>query len=269
MQDDSEAEEKRASERGSQAINRALSILGLFSVEMPNMNLTDICAATGLTMPTAHRMVRTLVARDYLVQDPSTGRYALGPMLLNVAQIVLQTSAPGGLVVAAAPHIENLRNLTEETVGLHVLGPAGRICVAEVPSRHAMRMSTGLGTLHPAYAGAASKALLSAIPPSERSALLDRQRLVAITAQTMTSRDDIDADIAAVTERGYAMSLGETVEGAGALAAPIRSATHEVIGAINITGPLSRWTQERMIATVPLLLTEIRALELRLGRTSG
>ena len=45
----------------------------------------ELAAASGLPMPTIHRLMRTLVARGYARQAPSR-RYTLGPNLIRLGE---------------------------------------------------------------------------------------------------------------------------------------------------------------------------------------
>jgi DNA-binding IclR family transcriptional regulator len=254
------------SERGSQAINRALRILGAFSSEQPSLALKEICDLTSLTMPTAHRMARALQANGYLIQDSVTGRYSLGPAVVRLAHIVMQGTEANSLARVALPHMERLRTLTGETVGLHIPTPGGRLCIAEVQSRHMMRMATGVGNILPWHAGAASRVMLAFMPAPVVSQLLATTEPTRLTGATVTDFDVLVRHLARVRHDGFAVSKGETTEGAGAIAVAVRDAGDQVAAAINITGPLIRFGRSQMMASLPELTAAVRAIELHLGR---
>jgi len=253
-------------ERGTQAINRALSLLRLFRVDEPHLSLSEISEKSGLTQPTAHRMARALQANGFLVQDPLTGRYALGPAVMELAFVVMRSSDTSSLVRIATPYLDSLRALTGETVGLHVPASNGRLCVAESESRHMMRMATGVGNVLPWHAGAASKAMLAFMPAAEQMQLLASAPPTALTANTILDSDQLRRSLAEVREKGHAISEGETVLGAAAIAMPVLDASSRVAGSINITGPMTRWTRHEMAAVLPQLTDAVKAIESLLSR---
>lgn len=254
-------------EYGVQSINRALALLKLFSTENPNLSLTEICQTTGLTMPTAHRMVKALRSNGFLVQDPFTGRLSLGPAVVRLAFVLLRNNDISSLVSFAMPYLGRLRSTTGETVGLHVPSEGGRLCVAEAVSRHLMLMATGVGNIMPWHAGAASKAMLAFMPEDERDHLLASTDLAPLTEATMVDAGQFRKALATVRKQGYAISEGESVPGASAIAKPILNANGRVIAAINITGPSTRWSRRLMIMALPNLSEATTAIESFLGRS--
>lgn len=245
---------------GAQAIQRAFGVLQCFTVERPAVSLTEITKATGLTLPTAHRIVKTLQSNQFLDQEEPTGKYTLGPALLRLAEIILRRH--DNIASTATPHLERLRDLTTETVGLHTPLNGERICILEIVGHHAMRMATGVGHVYPLYAGAAGKAILAWLPKAEVGTILSRP--MGITGRSAVKPANLRKELALIKQQGYAISAGETVPGARALAAPIFS-SNGIIGSINIAGPEQRWSESRVLEAVPDLLTVTRSLSRQFG----
>ena len=65
-------------EAGIQSVNRALSLICLFTHGSPRLGITEISKAMGLPKPTVHGLVRTLVKQGFVQQDPQTRKYRLG-----------------------------------------------------------------------------------------------------------------------------------------------------------------------------------------------
>ena len=146
-------------ERGSQAVHRVLRILLCWKEQDSTLSLTEIAQRTGLTLPTAHRMIKALQREGFLVHDKISGNYALGPTILDLARVLLQRSDQDELVVTVIPHLERMREITGETVGLHI--PMGdlRMCLAELVSRRTIRTATGVGRTFPLPGGASGQVL--------------------------------------------------------------------------------------------------------------
>jgi DNA-binding IclR family transcriptional regulator len=249
------------SPQGAQAIQRALRVLECFSVDQPSVSLTEITKATGLTMPTTHRIVKMLQSNQFLTHDEITSKYSLGPALLRLAQVILHREDNLGSV--ATPYLQRLRDVFTETVGLHLRREEDRICLAEIVAPHAIRMTAGVGRTYPLHAGAAGKAILAFMAEAEIDRLLVEPIHWIWTTKPPDTRK-IRRELVTIRAQGYATSFSETVPGANALAAPVFSSTG-VIGSINITGPEQRWTTARIDDAVPELLVVSSLLSRQFG----
>src|SRR5262245_59108052 len=101
--------------QGTYAVQRAIRILACFSVERPLVSLAEFAEEAGLTGPAARQIVNALERRGYLVRNDHTRLYSLGPMVTELAQVILQRDTPHELIRLALPQLEALRDLTEET----------------------------------------------------------------------------------------------------------------------------------------------------------
>lgn len=248
-----------SSDSGSQTVTRALQLLECFSAEEPEHTATELSVKTGLTVPTTHRLLRTLATRGFLYLNADTKRYSLGPAVLQLAGAILRRD---NVVEIVTPVLEHLRRRSGETAGLLWLVDRERVCIAERVSHQSIRMSSGIGRRHPLYAGASGKIMLAHLPDAERATYLDQA--YAASAIRMP-RVDFEATLVRARSDGWATSVGETVEGAAALAVAILDSSGYPIGAINVTGPAQRWTIERMTSFVPELRSALAAVEAQMG----
>jgi IclR family transcriptional regulator, KDG regulon repressor len=252
-------------ERGAQAIHRALTILEVFSTVNPSVSLTEISEYAGLTVPTAHRMVRALHSRGYVTHDPITGHYSLGSSVMKLAQVLLVRGEQDQLLTLSMPHLEALRDISDETVSLHVAVGNSRVCIAEFVSHQVVRMAMGVGRVFPIFAGAAGKALLSGMSDAALDEIIGGgAKLVLPGSSAVISPSRLKRELMSVREDRYATSDGETVAGAAAIAAPVFG-PRGVEAAINIAGPATRWTRTAMNAAVPRLLETAATISEHLG----
>lgn len=255
-----------ATHSGVKSIDRAVAILNVFTREHAELTLSEIARRSGLTTSTAYRLLSALQAHG-LVEQVANKRYALGP---HVRRLAHMATARPALREAAAPVMRWLRDITGETVGLHVLtsGPR-RLVIDQVESRHDLRrIYTGLGEPIPVHEGAPGKVLLAYLPLQERESVL-AHKLEAATAQTIVEPGALRREIDRVRERGYATSIEERVPGIRTLAVPVWDHTNVVIASLSVTGPGLRLTRERLR---DLLRPAVRAgheLSAQLGFVTG
>jgi IclR family KDG regulon transcriptional repressor len=248
----------RGKEHGSQAVHRVLGILLCWTDEDSTLSLTEIAQRTGLTLPTAHRMIKALQAEKFLVHDKISGHYGLGPAILDLARVLLQRSDQDELVSTVIPHLERMRTITGETVGLHI--PMGdlRLCIAELVSRNPIRTATGVGRTFPLPAGASGQILTAW--SQERLELVERQ-----IGASEERRAKLHKDLVKVRRNRYAISEGETIPGATALALPLFGPNNDVRAEVNVTGPASRWTRKEMMVHLAALTEEVDYVSEQLG----
>ena len=241
---------------GTQSVLRALDVLECFSQSESALSLSVVAERVGLTLPTTHRLLKALVARRFLVVNPETKEYNLGPSLTRLATLITQND---NILAVAVPVLQQLRDVTGETVSFHRLFNDERVCVAEFVSPHPIRMESGIGRAYPLPVGASGKALLAWLPPLQRQRILS-SALPRITANSIVDQAVLEAELEVIREQGYALSVGEVVVGASALAVPIFGPTQSVIGAINVTGPTDRWTKDEMLKRALTVVEAARSI---------
>lgn len=192
------------------------------------------------------------------MHDKVSGYYALGPTIMDLARVLLQRSDQDELVITVTPHLERMRAITGETVGLHI--PMGdlRLCVAELVSRQPIKIAFGVGRTFPLPDGASGRILVAW---SDERLEMAQRRL----EETGGRRGDLDVVLKEVRENRYAMSEGETIPGASAVAFPLFGPNKDVRAAVNVTGPAGRWTKTEMLSHLPALSEEVAQVSEQLG----
>lgn len=220
----------------SQTLDRGLQVLEAVARAGDPLTVAEAAASVGLDRTVAHRLVATLAARGYLQRDGSGG-YRLGPTCLALA------SAITDLRTTARPFLEELRDATGETVHVVVLSGRDVVFLDGIESVHALRVGNRTGRLLPAHATSVGKALLAALPAEQVRALYERADLVAVTGRTITDREALERQLAAIRERGYATNHGESENGVGSIGVAVRNPAGEPRAALSVAMPLERWSE--------------------------
>lgn len=224
-------------ESPTRVLSKARAVLDCFLPDNRPLTLTEVAHATGMPLTTTQRLLKSLVAEEFLAVDNQSYRLGLG--LIGWA-----SAARRGLSVvdAARLRMDALRDRTGETVTLLVREGLQRVCVAASPSRHMISARTEPGDLAPLQAGAPSKVLLAWDPTTTRAVL--ERGLVRLASQTNIDPETFEAELATVRERGWAISANENAEGVASIGAPIRDSSGQVVAALVLGGPTSRTTPE-------------------------
>src|SRR3954447_16895848 len=184
---------------GVQSLERAFDLLERMADAGGEVGLSELSASSGLPLPTIHRLMRTLVVSGYVRQQPNR-RYALGPRLIRLGE-----SASRLLGTWARPYLAELVEATGETANMALLDGDEVVYVAQVPSRHSMRMFTEVGRRVLPHSTGVGKALLSEVPPDQVRALLARTGMPAATDHTITEPDAFLAELERIRMLGYAV----------------------------------------------------------------
>ncbi|WP_249138451.1 IclR family transcriptional regulator [Phycicoccus avicenniae] len=230
---------------GVQSVARAFGLLEVLGDRGGQAGLSELSEAMGLPLPTMHRLLRTLVQLGYIRQLPSR-RYALGPGLIRLGD-----QATRLLASWAGPALEQLEEATRETANLAVLDGVQAAYVAQVPSRHQMRMFTEVGRRVYTHSTGVGKALLAGLPDTEVLSVVRRAGMPGFTATTLTDEAALLADLAGIRDRGYAVDEGEQEPGVRCFALVVPGAPTPT--AVSVSGPDTRVTLEAAGWMVPAL----------------
>jgi len=236
---------KSAAGGGVQSLERAFDLLERMADAGGEVGLSELSLSSGLPLPTIHRLMRTLVACGYVRQQPNR-RYALGPRLIRLGE-----SASRLLGTWARPHLARLVEETGETANMALLDGDDVVYVAQVPSKHSMRMFTEVGRRVLPHSTGVGKALLATTPDDEVRALLARTGMPAATEKTITSPEAFLAALKEVRHLGYAIDDNEQEMGVRCLAVSVPGSP--TAAAISISGPAGRVTEAATEQIVPVL----------------
>src|ERR1700726_3341146 len=189
---------------GTQAVDRAARLLSEVVHAADPVSFTELAEVPGLAKSTTSRLLLAL-ERNGLVRRDDHGRFLPGEMFVSFAW---RGGAEAGLVAVAQPFLERLGKATGETINLGVVSNGLVEQIAQVDSTYLIGGTNWVGLSVPLHCAALGKVLL-AYGAAERPP----GRLVRRTAQPITSREALQADLAEVRRRGSAVTNEELEPG--------------------------------------------------------
>jgi IclR family KDG regulon transcriptional repressor len=223
------------------SIARGADILKILSSGIDR--ISDISERLQLSKGTAHRFLKSLESSGLVIQDPITRRYYLGPLVLELASRPLIIHQ--NLTICAFEDMRYLRDLSHETVILHIRIGLERICLEELQSPENIKYAAGKGFVAPLYTGSAGKILLSELQDEELQLLIRSFRFKPVGPNTITNKEALLDELRKVRSQGYATSFGERVPGSASISVPIRGYVCPV--AMSVLGPDNRFTLDKMM----------------------
>jgi IclR family pca regulon transcriptional regulator len=230
--------------RGSdfvQSLERGLAVIRAFDETRPELTLSDVARATGLTRAAARRFLLTLIDLGYVRTD---GRlFALRPRILELGYAYLSSMS---LPEVAQPHMEELVAKVHESCSVSVLDGTDVVYVARVPTRRIMTVAISVGTRFPAFATSMGRVLLAAQPNDRIEAYLASGVIQQYTDFTVTDADKLRAVLAKTRTQGYCLVDQELEKGLRSIAVPVHDADGTVIAAMNVSLHVSGGTAEEI-----------------------
>ena len=215
----------------TRAQERVLDVLEALSALGPRAKLIEIAQRCGLPKPTVHRILALLTARGYASQG-GDGIYGPGLKLLAIAGQLQDNLA---IIDLALPVMREIQDEFPETVHFGVLEGTHAVYVAKLDGRRPYRLTSRVGMELPLHCTSIGKAILSAVDPSQRDALL-RPPLAARTERTITNRTVLLKEIQTIAGRGYAIDDEENERDVRCVAAPV-AGSRGLYGALSISAP--------------------------------
>ena len=206
-----------ASAGGLSTVRNAARLLKVFRSREADLGVSELARRLGLGKSTVHRMLTTLVAEGLIEQDPRTGGYRLGIVMFELGQAV---RVHMDLHAAVGQVLGELRAQTGESSQVGVLDGHEVVYVDRLESAHSLRLFTETGRRVPVHCTSSGKVLLAYLPEARRHAVLRTAPLTALTPHTITSREQLVAELARVRQRGWAEAINEREIGIASIAAP-------------------------------------------------
>lgn len=238
-----------------QSLERGLAVIRAFDRTHPELTLSEVAAATGVTRAAARRFLLTLMELGYVRSD---GRYfSLTPRVLELGYAYLSSLS---LPEVAEVHLEALAAEVNESSSVSVLDGPDVVYVARVPTSRIMTVAISVGTRFPAYATSMGRVLLAGLPDDELASYLDGVRLDGLTTRTVATVAALKSEIQRARAQGWALVDQELEAGLRAVAAPIRDRAGRTVAAVNVSTAASRTSLEaiRRDLVPPLLAAAAR-----------
>jgi IclR family transcriptional regulator, pca regulon regulatory protein len=239
-----------------EALARGLDVIRAFSPEATRMTVSDIAARTKLARPTVRRLLMTLEHLGYVRSHD--GAYSLTARTLELGTAYVSML---GMWDTARPLLEQLVARTGESSSIAQLDGSDIVYTARVPVPKIIAFAVQIGTRFPAVATSMGKVLLADLPAERLDEVLALPSRSNVVPHRVSSRGQLDRELATVRRRGWALSDERLARGIRSAAAPIRSSAGHVVAAVNVTVHAAETSIEVLTERhLPLLLETADAI---------
>lgn len=251
-------------------LDRAVGVLQAFTVERPSLTLAEISRATGLHRSTALRLLSTLAHHGLVIRDEDTGAYGLGYEIIAMAETA---RAGSGLTEWARPVMKEVSERLNETVVLSVRTGDHRVDIDQVVANQPIRRVIAIGEHKLMTFGAPSLSIMSGLPESDARAMFERLRERTFEKYENYDEDQFWQRLENIRQNGFHEQKSQygkgTWAGSVGIAGPIYGRRGEVIGALGVSVPSGRWSDELREKVIEEVRAGCAAVAARMGSRSA
>jgi len=260
---DDEAEGKQRG--GVQSLGRAFAILEEVARHREGIGLAELSKLVGLHNSTTFHLARTLASLGYLRQDKESKRYRIGRPLFALAASALDEIE---MVHVATPVLEDLSRETGESGHFGVRMGDAVVVIARTTGPGAFQLTERVGVVRPVHCTALGKIILAALRPDQLKRVLERVELKPSTENSITDASVLLKEIEEIRRTGIAFDDGEFNTEVRCIAVPVMDFTGQVIGALGISGPIWRLSNQALQGHARLVRAAANRLSAELGAKS-
>jgi DNA-binding IclR family transcriptional regulator len=249
--------------RGAQSVDRALGLLSLIGRHADRgAGLGDIVEQSGLSKPTARRLLLALMRSGLVEQEEATRRYYLGEEAYVLGSLA---SRRFGLLQVSMDSLLRMSKQTQDTSFVSVRRDTFSVCLYREEGTYPVRThALQAGYEHPLGVGAGSLAMLAALSDADVEAVLAANDLVLRTRYPMLPAERIRQDVAATRARGFALNPGLIYTNSWGIGVALHGPDGLLVGALSIAAIDSRMQPIRQRELAAVLTAEARRIEERL-----
>ncbi len=220
---------------------KAVNVLECFSVQNPELGITEIATMLDTQKSTVHNILTTFQKLGYISQNPDNGKYSLGIKLLQFSYII---NSHIGIRKFLFPYMRKLFEESGETTYMGIPRECEVIYI-ECLAANGMAASRSIQGEHaPMSCTAIGKAMLAYMPEMFNKACADLKKF---TDTTITTPDALRENLALTRERGYSVDDMEHEYGIVCVGFPVFGLNGKVIAALSVSGPSLRFDSERLV----------------------
>lgn len=225
--------------------------------------VTELAKELGLAKSTVHSHLSTAEYHGFVVKED--GQYRIGLRFLDLG---IHARDNKGIYAVAKSKVQELAEESRERAWCEVEENGLGVFICEAVGERTVNTDARIGKRMPLHCHAGGKAMLAYFPEDRRRAVIDRHGLEGRTKHTITDEDELEAELEAVRERGFAVNREESILGIHSVAAPVRDNRGEVLGAVSVTGAANRMPESRITGDISeMVLAAANEIELNFTYT--
>ena len=242
------------------AMGKAFSILQTLTLNTQPLSMAELARETGMTKPTAHRIISVLAELGFVERDHGKRGYVEGSRLIKFALDTLKATTRRSMRHTV---LRALSEETGETCNFGIMTGAEVVYLDRVEAKQTLGLRFEPGSMVPVHCSAIGKLLLSLEPAERREELLRAMPLTRYTPWTLTSISALSEALDLIQLDEIGIDDQESIEGVVCIAVPVRAADGGIVGGLALSAPEARISLEDALQLVP----QLRRAAAMMGKT--
>ena len=252
-----------STQQRASSMTNALRLLNLFTVDEPELTLSELAEKLDVGPSTVYRITHTLIHEGFITRDPMTKNFRLGSLLLSMGHAIITSY---DICELSPPILEKLVQDTGETVHLSILKGNKTVYLQKFECSNYVHLLTHIGRKNPIHCTAAGQIMLAFQSETEIEKFITAG-LPGYTSNTLTDPIKFKERLSCIRKKGFSLNMEEMLIGVSSIAAPVKSPLGEVEYSVSIAGPTSRINYNRVHALSKLVMDAADELSKRLKVT--
>ncbi|MCC2596446.1 IclR family transcriptional regulator [Pusillimonas sp. MFBS29] len=235
---------------GNTPTMRLFALLEVIAQKNQYFSLQSLVDELGLPKPTLHRMLQQLEGAGMIQRDGDGRQYSTGQRLRRMAENLLLNDTVHG---ARHSVLRQLVGEVGESCNITTCSGSQVLYLDRVETLAPLRFYLHPGSRVPVHCSASGKLFLAQMTSSQRRRLLAQTSLEQYTEKTLTTMDQVEAEIERVRRDGYAFDDEEFLPGLFCVAVLVPAADGKSNMAVAMQAPIMRMTAEKSLQCLPAL----------------
>jgi IclR family acetate operon transcriptional repressor len=245
--------------RRLKSVDKAFDIIDVLRREGP-ATLSEVAEQFDMPTSTAHLHLTTLVKNGYVLRE--NNEYWCSLQFHRTAGEI-RDQLP--LFQAARSEADALQEELGEISNIAMMENGYMVKIYKSVNPESIDDRSPAGTHLYMHRTARGKAILASLDESVVDQSIETRGMPSKTEKSLSTREELDAELAEIREQEYAVNRGEHYGGVCAVGVPIMTESTGVVGAISVSGPQSRMGSDRIEESiVPGLKDAKNIIELKL-----
>ena len=249
----------------NQSLDRGLQVIQAFSQNNKALTISDVSKITGLSRPTARRILLTLEHLGFA--EASNGLFTLTARTLSLGYAYLSSNNTWSI---AHPFMRDFVEKTGESCSISILDGTDIIYVARISTKRIMSINLDVGSKLPAYATSMGHVLLANLSPEELETYMNNLDFEKFTDKTIHNKQELLQTLQDVREQNWGGVDQQLEEGLRSIAVPMRNASGKVFAAMNCSAHAGRISKEVLRDEfLPLLQESVEKISQAMAATNN
>lgn len=228
-----------------QTVEKALEVFNLLSKDQyrEGISISELSKELELGKSTVHRVLETMVAKNYIDQSEETKKYQLGWKLFEVGNVIPRQR---NLYRVDNRILQDLCDTSQETVNLGVRVKDSVVTIFKTSPKTSLIANLQIGAREPLHATAMGKALISEMTREEVINIMGEGNYENFTSNTIATIDNLITELEKIRRQGYSVDDEEVCAGLTCVAMPVRDFKNEIVAAVSVSGASIRMTYNKI-----------------------